>query len=351
MPRPIESIELMNSATEAFDAGNYQEALNTYEKLLGIDANDEAARFYKGVTFYELKEYKAAQNILEQIDTHSLLYSLSLYYSSLAHKEMQERVQAMAKISEAIALSPEHSFLYTARAKLYDEIEGSGKQARKDYATAQRIRLEQEANISGQVFFSLPPPQGCVPIPIKLSASNFKSSKSFDEIKYALPTQLESYGFQVYPAHPIKRFGYAFITGLEQYDASGLQRSGPNEKYKGNILENIFEYIKRLVLGRVGYYRFFVILLTNNQGLYPSMIDDMSRIVEHTIERITRDDALDASIKVIKTDINTTLYCLAYAYSVSESNKELVPIPLDKFETTKHLRLGQIFDIIQNRTP
>lgn len=351
MPRPIESIELMNSATEAFDAGNYQEALNTYEKLLGIDANDEAARFYKGVTFYELKEYKAAQNILEQIDTHSLLYSLSLYYASLAHKEMQEKVQAMAKISEAIALSPENSFLYIARAKLYDEIEGSEKQARKDYATAQRIRLEQEANISGQVFFSLPPPQGCVPIPIKLSASNFKSSKSFDEIKYALRAQFESYGFQIYPAHPIKGFGYAFITGLEQYNPNGLQRSGPNEKYPGNIFQNIIEYFKKLVFPQVGYYRVFVVLLTNNEGLYPSMVDDMQRIVERENNRIIGNDTLGAVIKDIKTNMNTTFYCLTYAYSVPESNKEPDLITLDKFETTKHLRLGKIFDIIQNKTP
>ncbi|PID91498.1 MAG: hypothetical protein CSA96_08095 [Bacteroidetes bacterium] len=102
---------LMNLASEAFLAGDYQQAVIYYDEILKLNSAKVEADFHRGISKMELEEYRTASKSFEKVIRHNdnLYISKAEWYLSACLLAMDETERARRQLS-LIASSPSHYY-------------------------------------------------------------------------------------------------------------------------------------------------------------------------------------------------------------------------------------------------
>ena len=102
-----ENVSILNNLGTAYkELGKSKEAINFYQKVLGIDSNHTNANFNLGLEFYKLKEFRKAKNYLEKTVRIQPNYALAHFNVGNLQKEFKEFKKSKTSYLKAIELKP-----------------------------------------------------------------------------------------------------------------------------------------------------------------------------------------------------------------------------------------------------
>ena len=146
-----------------FNNGNYQKAIDFYNKALKIYKRDGAIFYNRAISNYELGNYKEAiadykEALIFEDKMRSAITHLNI---GIAYKEIEEFEKALFHFNKAISIKPHEGFYYQDRGSLYFELE-KWDEALKDFETAKSKYLKKKEKIDeyfyndlGYVYFKL----------------------------------------------------------------------------------------------------------------------------------------------------------------------------------------------------
>lgn len=104
-PQPEKSYS--NYGIALFQLKKYKEALDALSHSLRIRSTHCETLLFYGKTLYELKHFKKSAQSLDQINDNCTkdILEESLYYSGLSYFQDQQKLQAIARLEEAIKLN------------------------------------------------------------------------------------------------------------------------------------------------------------------------------------------------------------------------------------------------------
>ena len=145
------------------DNGNYQKAIDFYNKALKIYKKDGAIFYNRAISNYELGNYKEAiEDYKEALNLEDKMRSAITHLNiGNAYKEIEEFDKALFHFNKAISIKPNEGFYYQDRGSLSIELE-KWDEALKDYEAAKSKYLKKRETIDeyfyndiGYVYFKL----------------------------------------------------------------------------------------------------------------------------------------------------------------------------------------------------
>jgi len=113
--------DLMKQGKQLAEEKKYAAAVKIYDSVLKLDANYEAAYFYRGLSFYESKQYASAiadftkaAGLSEKTD----ILVENLYNRALAYAANKNDALALADCTKVIALNPDYWQAYFHRGNI-----------------------------------------------------------------------------------------------------------------------------------------------------------------------------------------------------------------------------------------
>ena len=143
--------------------GNYQKAIDFYNKALKIYKRDGAIFYNRALSNYELGNYKEAiEDYKEALNLEDKMRSAITHLNiGNSYKEIEEYEKALFHINKAISIKPNEGFYYQDRGYLYWELD-KWDEALKDFETAKSKFLKKKEKIDeyfyndiGYVYFKL----------------------------------------------------------------------------------------------------------------------------------------------------------------------------------------------------
>ncbi len=112
---------LMKQGKQLFDGKKFAEAVKIYGNVLKLDANYEAAYFYRGSSFYESEQYVPAiadfTKAVTLSDKNDILVE-NLYNRALAYSANKNNALALADCNKIITLNPDYWQAYFHRGNI-----------------------------------------------------------------------------------------------------------------------------------------------------------------------------------------------------------------------------------------
>jgi|TARA_B100001989_G_C24480167_1_gene433958 tetratricopeptide (TPR) repeat protein len=143
--------------------GNYQKAVDFYNKALKIYKRDGAIFYNRALSNYELGNYEEAiEDYKEALNLENKMRSAITHLNiGNAYKEIEDFEKALFHFNKAISIKPNEGFYYQDRGSLYWELE-KWDEALKDYEIAKSKYLKKKVKIDeyfyndiGYVYFKL----------------------------------------------------------------------------------------------------------------------------------------------------------------------------------------------------
>ncbi len=139
---PAESF--FDSAFDAYERGDYQQAIEDYTRSLEIGGYYEAfAHHNRGLAYYNLERYEEALADFDAAIALDSAYAHAYYMRGLTYQKLDRHELALENFNRAIELDPENSNFWLVRGIFYEEA-GSSDQAAADYwQYIQRMEAER----------------------------------------------------------------------------------------------------------------------------------------------------------------------------------------------------------------
>ena len=120
--QPTSTTQYSERADEAFQRGEYEEAISDYNRAIELNQNDAAAYYNRGTARYHLGQYETAINDFDQA-THINPNDARTYNNrGLANDNLGQYEEAIADFSKAIDLDPDNERFYCNRGLANDNL-------------------------------------------------------------------------------------------------------------------------------------------------------------------------------------------------------------------------------------
>lgn len=114
--------DILNRANQHRNSGNDIEAINNYSEYINLIKDNYNAYYLRGLTYYKLKMFKAAEadllQVIELNDTLAVVYNIL----GLISQEQTENQTAMQYYSKALEYNYRYAEVYNNRGFLYGKI-------------------------------------------------------------------------------------------------------------------------------------------------------------------------------------------------------------------------------------
>ncbi len=133
---------------ENLDDGNYQKALDFYDKAIEIYKRDGALYYNRALAKYELGDFKGAIEDYKEALKYEDKMRAAVTHLNLgnAYKEIEKFEKALIHFNKAISIKPNEVLYYRNRGSLFFNQE-KWDEALKDYETAKVKYLKKKENI------------------------------------------------------------------------------------------------------------------------------------------------------------------------------------------------------------
>lgn len=110
------------SPYQQYEAGNYPIALTGFDSLLQLDPQQNFAKFYQGLSYFEMEQYKSSISPLQDaIDSQSnLIVAPALFYSALSYLKLGRKEDALRQLKQ---IRRKHDYYYPRAQELMSLID------------------------------------------------------------------------------------------------------------------------------------------------------------------------------------------------------------------------------------
>ena len=116
--------EILKDAETCFVKGDFKNALKLSDKVLKINPENLVAIFFKGLSFYFLKDYKKAITILYDAVTmrQPKKPNIAWFYLARCYKDQKKYSEAIKYLEKSLQIDPKYQKTLTALEFCYREI-------------------------------------------------------------------------------------------------------------------------------------------------------------------------------------------------------------------------------------
>lgn len=136
--QPASTVQHRELADEAFQKGEYEEAISNYNRAIELDQNDVVAYCNRGIVKYQLGQYQAAINDFDEAVYRGDNDAYTYFLRGISKYMLEQYADAIDDYDEAIRRDSNHAAAYYHRAEANFYL-GHLSEARVDLQTASQL--------------------------------------------------------------------------------------------------------------------------------------------------------------------------------------------------------------------